>query len=465
MLFFITFLLSSCYTLHADDFFLIKSVKYYKESTLSGTTVIKKKIDQNGKIFNELQPFIEAKVSTNGRVRFDNIFAKIYFYAPNKKLIASLSAPSIASRSENGSYDIPAFFEKEKTESIFFEIPESIRGIKGWTSIVVFGDYKEIAVSSYPESKISEYNFAEKYILSKNEKTKRTDTVNPLIYYTVRNSTDKQPKITLFLLPPPNKRVDGLFAVCLLANSLENIKKNMLNPVRGSELYEIMDFANKHNLAVLCWGSKSLWNRSKNWTEQNKQEYKDYDKTFDTIASSWSYGVNQLCEKYKIPSNNILLWGTSGAAQYAMRLALRCPEKFLAVALHIPSSFDKPTANGKNILWCLTTGELESGYNRSLEFYKECVLTYEYPIIYKAVVGLGHRSSRLSTNLRLTVLEYALNNSEKIKRETWREILMKSEYYGDIINQQTIKRSESVVRTLSTPLPNLNIRTIWEESK
>ena len=46
-----------------------------------------------------------------------------------------------------------------------------------------------------------------------------------------------------------------VLAVCLLANSVEDMKKNILSPSEWDELYHIMEFARKHDLALLCWGA------------------------------------------------------------------------------------------------------------------------------------------------------------------------------------------------------------------
>lgn len=450
---------------YADGLFSIKSIRYYNKTTPNGCKIVKKVKNKDGGITYEHQPFIEARVSTTLRIQFDRVFAKAYFYDSTNKLLFSSKEPSVAIRPNVGTYDIPAFFEKDKTESIYFEVPEFIRNIKGWKSLVVFGDTNEISTATYPQIKISELYFNEKSILSKQGRSnyERMRTINPLIDFTLRTPTEKYPKITFILRLPKNKNIPGLCAVCLLANSIEDIKKELLYP-KSSEISEIIKFADKHNLALLCWGSRPLWDRTKNWTEQENTEYKIYDKTFDEIASSWSYGVNQLCKKYNIPSDNILLWGTSGAAQFAMRLALRRPNKFLAISLHIPSSFDKPTKNGKDILWCLTTGELEPGYNRSLEFYSKCVLECDYSIIYKAIVGLGHSSSNQSTKMRLMAWEYALTQKTHRKEKTWKDLLCNSNYYGDIINQRVVSRdkAEELRNILLTPLPDKTLKEIWE---
>ena len=450
----------------AEPCFSIKSVRYYNEATPTGCKILKKRRDYDGKMFTVPKPFIEAKVSVNSRILFTNIIAKAYYYDSANQLVEISYNPSRASRPEFGTFDIPTYFEKNKVESIFFEIPDSVQRTKDWTFLIVFGDSYEIATASSSALDVSKLNFTEKNILvnKRNTTTIRKDAKKELIELTIKNSTEAQSKISLILRLPKSKTIQGLCAVCLLADSVEDIKKDLLFPPSYGELNDVLEFADRYEMAVVCWGSKSLWNRTKNWTEQGKEEYKNYDKTFDTIASSWYLGVNKLCKAYAIPSDNILLWGTSGAAQYAMRLALRCPTKFLAACIHIPSSFDMPTKQGNNILWCLTTGELEPGYNRSLEFYKESTSKYDYSIIYKAFIGLGHLPSPISNKMRLAVWEYALTQQKVRDKLRWKEIMNSSPYYGDIINQRIIRGEEldKFRDILLTPLPTKDLKTIWE---
>ena len=448
---------------HSYGVFNIESIAYYKESTPSGVTIQKKKTNTDGISFYELQPFLAVKVSSALQVRYDTTISKVYFYNKEKKLIVEKS-PSIASRLQKGSYDVPAFFEKDKPEMLFFEIPETVRSIKDWVAVVIFGNNDEVVATTYPNVDITKYDFTEKNIIRQRNNNRMTEDSNPLIEHRVSSSTQEQPRISLFLLLPENKKAKGLLAVCLLANSLESIKKNLLNPSKGGEMYEIKEFARKHNLAILSWGAKSMWNRNKNWTEQTASEYKNYDKKFDSVSAAWIRGVNSLCEKNNIPLNNFLLWGSSGAAQYAMRLALRHPDKFLAVAVHIPSSFDKPTPEGNKILWCLTTGELESGYGRSLSFYSECCgPEYNYLMLYKAIIGLGHKSSSISTKIRIAFFEYALKMLQHHEKNTWGNIFRETYYYGDVINQRIIFKSQlsNNPNMLLTPIPD-NIVELWK---
>ena len=134
--------------------------------------------------------------------------------------------------------------------------------------------------------------------------------------------------------------------------------------------------------------------------------------------------------------------GSSGAAQYAQRLALRRPERFLAVHIHVASSFDIPVKGGASLLWCVTTGENEMGYERSRRFFKAARALF-YPIVYKAYPGLGHAGSAKVTALGFACFDYALAeyaratrlNGGKLARPDWADIFSSSSSVADIFNQ------------------------------
>ena len=124
-----------------------------------------------------------------------------------------------------------------------------------------------------------------------------------------------------------------------------------------------------------------------------------------------SIGVRELGDKYGIPQKNFLLWGNCGSAQFAARLCLRKPEYFLAIHVHMPGSYDKPTPEAAKVLWCLTIGELEGGYERSKRWVKT-VRGMGYPIVYKAIPGLGH-AGHPDAALGFEFFEFALLQENK----------------------------------------------------
>lgn len=308
-----------------------------------------------------------------------------------------------------------------------------------------------------------------------------------VIEYVVKTENAKQPQITLLMRAPSSihdmSEAKGVLALCLLANNVDAIKRRLQNPSAGDDLGGLLHFAEKHQLVILSWGSRSLWDPSKNWDEQKRVINQQMDENFDEIAAAWSRGVATLAKKYGLPEKNFLLWGISGAGQYAHRLALRKPDRFLAVHVHVPSSFDKPTKEANRVLWCLTTGENEAGYEQSVKFFASCQ-ELGYPIIYKAIPGLGHKGSPVANRIGLAFFEYALSvQHEKDRRNTslssggglravggqtdtaasWAEAFRNPPYWGDIINQQIVPRlqRQQIPAHYRVPLPTKALADAW----
>ena len=77
----------------------------------------------------------------------------------------------------------------------------------------------------------------------------------------------------------------------------------------------------------------------------------------------------------------------------------------------MPGSYDKPTPEAAKVLWCLTIGELEGGYERSKRWVKT-VRGMGYPIVYKAIPGLGH-AGHPDAALGFEFFEFALLQENK----------------------------------------------------
>jgi len=180
-----------------------------------------------------------------------------------------------------------------------------------------------------------------------------------------------------------------------------------------------------------------------------------------------------------------LLWGSCGSAQWAQRLCLRKPDYFLAIDIHIPASFDKPTPEAAKVLWCLTTGELYAGYERANKFVKEC-RQLGYPMVYKAIPGLGHAGHPLAAQLGFKFFEFALTQKQlrdaydtrtalerlemsiplKEKKLTpWPQIFKNPPYYGDMINQEMLpaKQVDEIPADFRIPLPTKELANLWSQ--
>jgi len=280
---------------------------------------------------------------------------------------------------------------------------------------------------------------------------------------------------------------------CALANSLKEIPvdpddkiltgcRNRVNDLVG-RIYRnnLVKLADQHQLAILAWGARRLWNPKLSFDEQSRKTNREMDETFDDVAKAWEKGVDKLSKQFGFPSNGFLLTGMSGAAQYACRLALRKPDRFLAVHVHIPSSFDKPTPEASKVLWLLTTGEKEGGYPAAKRFFNECK-GLGYPMIFKGIPGLGHQVSRMADQLGLEFFEYALSLKEAHAKltanssvsllqqsvgqpEPWPDSFKKPAAIGDILNQDTFATNEAdfVPQNFRVALPTASIAAAWRQ--
>lgn len=241
----------------------------------------------------------------------------------------------------------------------------------------------------------------------------------------------------------------------------------------------LVKFADRHQLAILAWGARRLWDPKLSFDEQTKKINREMDDTFDDVAKAWEKGVDKLSKQYGFPNRNFLLTGQSGAAQYACRLALRVPDRFLAVRVHIPSSFDRPTPEACRVLWLLTTGEKEGGYPAAKRFFNDCK-QLGYPMIFKAIPGLGHQGSRVADELALEFFEYALTlkgERERLAQESQKTLVQQSigrpepwpssfkvpKSVGDILNQDIFPHedAEIVASEFQVALPTESIARAW----
>jgi hypothetical protein len=488
--------LGAC-TLKADDFFDIEHIRYYDIKPDSGPTVYKEteQIDANNKKVKTqtFEPFLEVHVSVKDQIKSNSLIGKAYFYDKAKNLIATAAKPDVADHGNNERYDWPVILAADKDQFIYFAVPDQVLKQSTWSAVVVFGDSKGVDAQLFQgsdEQTPSDFDYTEKSLVEDKDgpPIERKPAMDPVIEHVVQTGNPNQPQITLFLRPPLGmtdaSQAKGVLCLSILAGNVEAIKRQLQGFEPGQDVGGILKFAEDHKLIIICWGSHGLWDPHKSWDDLSPDDAWNTDEAFDQVANAWAQGVDFFVKEYGIPKNGYLLWGMSGSAQYACRLALRKPEYFLAIHAHIPSSFDKPTREGRRILWCLTTGEQESGYHRSLRFYSQCE-ALGYPIIYKAVVGLGHASSPISDELGRKFFEYALSvrdqrdaydksledplaqsqleQTDTSQTAPWIESFRNPAYVGDVVNQDvfTFAQADEVPKEFRVPLPTKEIADAW----
>jgi len=287
-----------------------------------------------------------------------------------------------------------------------------------------------------------------------------------IVEYKVETQAQGIPEFTLLLQRPDKSLVRGVVCLSVLGSSVADIRSR----IEERKVYRhLIEWASARNCALIVWGSRTIWDPHRNWDEQDRKVFRTQDARFDALAAAWDRGVQALAKKYALPTSGYLMYGVSGAGQFALRLALRKPGRFLAVHAHVASSFDKPTASGKDVLWCVTTGENEAGYARSRAFFAEA-RERNYPLVYKAYPGLGHVCTPLADDLGLACFDYAVSEWEKVRtskakdpRPDWQRLFAEAPYVADVVNQLVARRENEnrLPRAFRMPLPTGALVNAW----
>jgi predicted esterase len=475
------------------NFFEIQSVKLLKKAPKDQFGVWLFSTDKKKTLPMEFQPCLEVKATAKDNIRSENLLAKAYFFDQNNKLIASFATPSKSGTQDKGRHhEMPVLFYKDKADRVFFEVPAKIRDSR-WKAVVVFGDKNEARSACFPPTE-TDYllDYPEKELVYNRtaQRVARKAAMDPLIEHLVKTRNPKMPQITLFLRPPKGisdaSEVQGVLAICVLANSLEEMQRDLRKEEMPGDYAGLFSFANKHKLAIVAWGSRRLWDPGRNYDELPREQARNIDESLDIVMNAWERGIKELGDKYGIPEKDFLLWGSCGSAQWAQRLCLRKPDYFLATYIHMPGSFDKPTPEAANVLWCLTIGELEGGYERSKRWVKT-VRDMGYPIVYKAIPGLGHSSHPDAAALGFEFYNYALDQKraqqESQKEKTnaapslvtrsseaatrWAAMFQNPPYYGDMVNQELYPSADvaMIPSGFRIPLPTKKLADIWIRNK
>jgi hypothetical protein len=468
-----------------SDFFQIKKLSFFSKEQKNGTGIWKLG-DKKKQTPDEFVPCVEAILETHATIRSEGLTVKAYFFDTEKKQVGRPVEPEPAFHDKKSAakpFAKPVIFYEHKAENVFFRVPKSLleKSAK-WSAVVAFGDSQGVSAKVFPDGTLLGYDFPEKHLVSAAPiaGVLRAPIAEPVIEQLVHTRNPKQPKITLFLRFPNGikdaSEVKGVLAMCLLANNVGEIRRKLeeKNPADYGGLFQ---FADKRNFAILCWGAQTLWRPDASYNELERETNKALDKGFDEVAAAWERGVGELHDKYGIPTRDFLLWGVCASAQWAHRLVLRKPDHFLAAYLHIPSSFDKPTPDAAKVLWLLTSGELDGGYQHGCRWYADCRAA-GYPIVYKAVMNLGHAGSPIADNLGIKFFEYALTlrdqRAEIDKKwhqsgtndpKPWPEGFRNPEYVGDYLNQEAFPydKRNMIPDTLRVPLPTKPISEAWNK--
>lgn len=232
--------------------------------------------------------------------------------------------------------------------------------------------------------------------------------------------------------------VRGVLALCTWNADPAKVRA-ILNP--KGHFQHFLAWADRNRLAVVTWTNFRGYTIQASGDELSEEDRERFDEAFDDRVGEWERGYRRLCRKYGLPEENVLIYGLSGGGQLAHRLALRAPEYFFAIHIHVNSSYDLPRRGGEEMLWMVTTGTLEAGYPAAKRFYRQA-LDLGYHMIFKAEENLGHSDSAANRKLSLAFFDFcltflpdALDSEWEAPPEDWEYFMKYPVYLGDWYNQ------------------------------
>jgi pimeloyl-ACP methyl ester carboxylesterase len=267
----------------------------------------------------------------------------------------------------------------------------------------------------------------------------------------------------------PKPSVRGVLAICNYADA-PHAARNALEEGKPGSILPLIRFADDNNLAMISWTNIRGYSTSVSGDELSDKEYKEYDRAFGERVREWRRGFERMADRFHLPKTNVLLYGHSGGGQVAHRLAMRVPEYFFAIHIHINSSYDIPTAEGKRVLWLVTTGTREYGYPAAQRFYRDA-LGKGYHMIFRAEENLGHHGSPATTSLGLAFFEFCMKFIPDAQDPNWQKppedvfyFMRYPTHIGDYFNHIAFPREQAkgnVERQWMVALPTREIAEKW----
>lgn len=255
--------------------------------------------------------------------------------------------------------------------------------------------------------------------------------------------------------------VRGVLCICTWKDTPDGVMSNL-------SAGPLVTWAEKNRFALLSWSRLKFYTTGTSNDEMDDKVNKEWSRQFDMAARKWEYSIQQLASRYNLPTRHFLIHGTSGGAQTAHRLALRKPEYFAGLHIHVNSSYDELTPGGKNMAWLVTTGEREFGYAASQRFYYKA-LELGYPMIYKAGEGLGHSGSPDIDKLTVAFFDYLLPFLPDYREKDAKpngdpyKLMRQPQYIGDWLNQQAVPfaKRHLIQGRYQTALPTRDVAVAW----
>lgn len=263
--------------------------------------------------------------------------------------------------------------------------------------------------------------------------------------------------------------VGGVLAICTWHKEIYKLKEN-LSSEKSPHKY-LIKFADENNLALITWANFGGYQKALSSDEMSKKQAENSENIFSDRLMEWESGLRRIAKRYELPKDSMLIYGISGGAQIAHRIVLRKPQYFSGIHMHVNSSYDIPNSKAKNVVWLVTTGELEYGYTAAKRFYQR-MIDLEYCVIFKAGENLGHDSNSQIDNLSMEFFKYMIKFTPDYSNPEWKAppidkfyLIKHPIYVGDYLNQVAYPIENAVknvsARKYMVALPTKQIAKAW----
>ena len=475
-----------------------------------------------------LVPQIEVIVKTSKDFHSLNLFARAYFFNGSNQKIGTYAQPLMVLHSdgdENGdnnhTYIWPTILLQNQRQTIYFPLPDKLPD--GWKVVLVFGTSRGAVSAVYPNADEKDFSYPEQKLVEKTAldpdqdiadtdpsptgslgdsqrhptlAASSPDDAEPppllssdghkIISLDERNDAPGLPVITFYVRYPkglsPKDKVEGVFEYVTYLTAKKNLEAWVKRPSSDDANFQ---FADQHKLVIVTWTTATMYSIANSFTDtDDPNEDRDPGNSMEECFRTWKIGMDQLCQTYNLPEDGYLIYGYSRGAQWAHRIVLRSPEKFLAVHIHINSSYAEPTPEASHCLWLLTTGELEHGSAAARIFFHKAQ-ALNYPILLRIYPGKGHEVFPEEVTLGLKFFDYALKlRNQQIKAVAAKQadsVSVDAEnkpfvlddsllggfrnppYYGDVLNGDVYPATQVSMLPESQRVgtPNLDIAKVW----